>query len=231
MIHLIKQSIIIPALGTSIVIAASILLRRLIWPTILTYPWTLAQSKNQRENDKKKIVVLAGSYNPPHYGHLEMLKFLAKRYGTVIAVIGVNPNKTYVVTPQERADMIKAMLDSAGIKDQVRVQVVEGYIWRFAMKENVSIMFRGIRSWSKDGKEEQALHILNTWGPLVYGPFKWPLPTQYLEGAPEYNHISSTLIRTLCMKAGTGKDPDLTSVVPHNAASLVAEAYCRSSLS
>jgi hypothetical protein len=57
-------------------------------------------------------------------------------------------------------------------------------------------MYRGIRSWEKDGKEEQALHILNTWGPLVLGP-TWPIPTHYLEGLPEYNHISSTLIRKL----------------------------------
>lgn len=66
------------------------------------------------------------------------------------------------------------------------------------MKEKCSTMFRGIRSWEKDGKEEKILLVQNTWGPIVYGPFKWPLPTVYLEGNPKYNHISSTLIRQLC---------------------------------
>ena len=76
--------------------------------------------------------------------------------------------------------------------------VVSGYIWRYAMKEKATIMFRGIRSWEQDGKEERDLYILNTWGPVVCGPLKMPLPTHFISGNPEYNHISSTLLRSIC---------------------------------
>jgi phosphopantetheine adenylyltransferase len=91
--------------------------------------------------------------------------------------------------------------------------VVEGYIWRTVKRDGASIFYRGIRSWEKDGKEERTLQILNTWGPLLLGPLWWPIPTVFLEGKPEYNHVSSTLIRKLCTEGKSGYD-DLKTLVP-----------------
>lgn len=68
------------------------------------------------------------------------------------------------------------------------------------MANNAKIFFRGIRTWAKDGADERALHVTNLWGPLLLGPMKWPLPTHYLEGNPEYTSLSSTLIRDRCQK-------------------------------
>jgi len=76
--------------------------------------------------------------------------------------------------------------------------VVDGYIWRYAKRVGATLFFRGIRSWEKDGKDERILQILNTWGPLLYGPLYIPITTVYIEGDPKYNHVSSTLIRTIC---------------------------------
>lgn len=157
-----------------------------------------------------------------------MLEYLSERYGEVIAVVGMNPDKKYVVTPTERAQFIQDMISEKGIKGEIRVEVVKGYIWRFAMRENAEIFFRGIRTWEKDGEEERNLHILNTWGPLLLGPLKWPVPTYYLEGKPEYNHISSTLIRNMCREASEQKSkPDLSLVVPKSVVKLIEEAYSR----
>lgn len=102
--------------------------------------------------------------------------------------------------------------------------MVEGYIWRFAKREGATIFFRGIRSWEKDGQDERALQILNTWGPLVMGPLVWPIRTNYLEGNPKYNHVSSTLIRQLCSE---GKDVTkaLSELVPTRTAQLVSQLY------
>ena len=107
----------------------------------------------------------------------------------------------------------------------VVTKVVDGYIWRYAKRNGMSIFFRGIRSWKKYGKEERALQILNTWGPLLLGPLVWPIPTMYLEGNPKYNHVSSTLIRSLCSKSGTDNQGALQDLVPPNVADLVANLY------
>lgn len=108
----------------------------------------------------------------------------------------------------------------------VRV-AVSGYIWRFAKRQEASIFFRGIRSWEKDGRDERSLQILNTWGPLMLGP-TWPVPTMYLEGKPEYNHVSSTLIRTICARGGDCKTTEsLSSLVPSEMTEKVTVLYSR----
>lgn len=103
--------------------------------------------------------------------------------------------------------------------------VVEGLVWRYANREGATIFFRGIRSWKKDGWEERILQILNIGGPLLLGPFIWPIPTVYLEGNPKYNHVSSTLIRNLCSSSGNDKEA-LTELLPSNVVKTVADLYC-----
>ena len=44
------------------------------------------------------------------------------RYGQVIVVIGVNPNKTYQVTPIQRVEILRKMLDSKKMTRNVRVE-------------------------------------------------------------------------------------------------------------
>eukprot|EP00977_Amphora_coffeiformis_P012810 scaffold3240_cov187-Amphora_coffeaeformis.AAC.5 len=203
--------------------AAYTLVAPIVVPPIQTYPWTLPDDYDQKQREKKMTVVMAGSYNPPHRGHLAMISYLAERYGQVLVVIGMNPNKTYAVTPPERAKLLQTMCQ--GIPN-VRVEVVKGYIWRFAKQPNnqAKLFFRGIRTWEKDGADERSLQILNTWGPLLLGPLWWPIPTRFLEGKPEYNHISSTLIRDLCAKPGF-QTSDVHELVPESVAEDVVRLY------
>ncbi len=68
-------------------------------------------------------MVFAGSFNPAHNGHLAMIQYLSERYKEVILVIGMNPNKTYKVSPNARADILERMVASLGLdKSRVRVK-------------------------------------------------------------------------------------------------------------
>eukprot|EP00536_Pseudo-nitzschia_multiseries_P004315 jgi/Psemu1/187778/e_gw1.71.121.1 len=245
--------------GGGFVLAVAVLILgphvyRIVRPRIITYPWK--EDKEEEEEpgtgatattttESRRTVVFAASYNPPHYGHLRMLEYLSKRYANVIAVVGFNPDKKYLVSPDERADLLREMLrqsDTAG--DNVQVAVVDGYIWRYAKRVGATRFFRGIRSWEKDGKEERFLQILNTWGPVLYGPLFVPIPTVYIEGDPKYNHVSSTLIRAICNSdsnsdsnsdtaGGDGsvgeqekhKEEWLSELVPSHVAGKVAKLY------
>ena len=211
------------------------LISLIIHPIILPYPWPLSseEESGQTTDDSKRMVVFAASFNPPHKGHLAMLEYLARRYGSVWVVIGRNPDKLYDVSPDQRAELVRTMLRSldqdsqTALLGKVQVKVVEGYIWRTVQREGAEIFFRGIRSWEKDGHEERALQILNTWGPLVLGPFWWPIPTVFLQGDPALNHISSTLIRETCQdepdkKKMLGK---LDKLVPNSILHDVASLY------
>ena len=82
---------------------------RILRPSIIGYPW----DKSRQESTKSsQTVVFAASYNPPHHGHIRMLEYLSTKYERVIAVVGFNPNKKYLVSPEERANLLREMLKS-----------------------------------------------------------------------------------------------------------------------
>jgi hypothetical protein len=75
-------------LVVSVTVAVASLIRNIAWPTIIHFPWKQhkqpqqkPQDGNDRNDDGKenRIVILAGSYNPPHRGHLAMLLYLSTR--------------------------------------------------------------------------------------------------------------------------------------------------------
>lgn len=139
--------------------------------------------------------------------------------------MGKNLKKKYDVTAEERAGLLEAFIDGEDSLKNVRVEVVSGLIWKFAKREGATILFRGIRSWKKDGRDELLLKVLNTWGPVILGPLIWPIPTVYVEGKPAYHEISSTMIRSLSSSAVRGGEKQLSDLVPPKIASLVAEVY------
>lgn len=151
--------------------------------------------------------VFAASFNPCHNGHMLILKAIARRhrFGTVYAVVGFNKKKRYPVSVDERVALLKLALGSDPELKNVQAVVVEGYIWKFAFKLDDSrkdrevgncILYRGIRSWSKDGKDERWLHVLNLVGPTLLG-WRAPPETRFVstEGDVRAN-VSSTLVRS-----------------------------------
>ena len=74
--------------------------------------------------------------------------------------------------------------------------------------------------------------MLNTWGPLVYGPLKWPIKTIFIEGHPKYEALSSTVIRDRCSLAKRGNKKEIiTSMqdfLPKDTIEDVIDAYCSS---
>jgi len=104
------RTTIAAAVGVTVLYKVSRLVGDILFPTILSYPWPTSSDYKSQKRDKKMTVVLAGSFNPVHLGHLAMLRYLAERYGKVIVVVGMNPNKKYPVSPYHRAELIRKML-------------------------------------------------------------------------------------------------------------------------
>ena len=126
-----------------------------------------------------QAVLFAGSFNPVHDGHLAIFRRIARSHpdGIIYAVIGSNPTKRYLVTPEERVALLKqACRAHPELKNVVPV-VVQGYVHRFARERGVAVMYRGIRSWAKDGADERLLHVQNLLGPLLLDRC-WPTVTK-----------------------------------------------------
>jgi len=167
--------------------------------------------------DDGSTVVIAGSYNPPHLGHLEMLRYLSKAHAKVVAVIGVNPNKTYQVSAYQRQELLRAMIASLGLAN-VEVVVWAGLIFDYARSVGASAMYRGIRTWKEDGRSEKFLEFQNLFFQPVYG--HWPIPTAYLQGDPKLSTVSSTLLRK---RLAAGES--ICDLVPEACAAAVQQAY------
>eukprot|EP00747_Dinoflagellata_sp_TGD_P044861 gnl/TRDRNA2_/TRDRNA2_143512_c0_seq1.p1 gnl/TRDRNA2_/TRDRNA2_143512_c0~~gnl/TRDRNA2_/TRDRNA2_143512_c0_seq1.p1 ORF type:complete len:239 (-),score=30.87 gnl/TRDRNA2_/TRDRNA2_143512_c0_seq1:148-843(-) len=184
----------------------------LLCSPLLHYPYPTPASR-------KGTVVYAASFNPPHNGHLDIVRHLAAAHEKVYLAIGVNPKKKYPVDPYIRRDLLKRMVTELALGENVEVTVVTGYIWRFAFRVGATRFYRGIRSWEKDGYEEKNLEMLNLVGPLLIAG-RPGIRTAYLEANPRWANISSTHIRN-CIRLGQGLD----DLVPSGTVRAVEKAY------
>lgn len=82
-----------------------------------------------------------------------------------------------------------------------------------------SYLYRGVRTWGKDGPSEILLALLNLIGPLLLEA-RLPPSTRYIEAAPELIHVSSTLVRA---RAAGGES--LSDLVPPAIAKKVAALW------
>jgi len=185
---------------------------RLLCSKTLRFPYPDVKIRDEAR------VSLAGSFNPPHHGHFAMLRHLSSAHAKVYAIVGINPSKKYSVSPYVRQELLRAMLVELGL-DNVEVVVVAGYIWRWASQNNVSLMYRGIRSWKKDGCGEKFLELQNIFGQAYLGRER-PLPAVYMYSDPKFQHLSSTLIRERLV-AGSS----ISDLVPAGCAQMVSAAY------
>lgn len=169
----------------------------LLRPAVLA-PHASKHGAGEEELAPGDCALFAGSFNPMHEGHLAVLRAMAQRHPTaptIYAAVAYNPNKRYAVSPEERRQLVAEMCaaDDA-LRGRVQAVVVDGYAWRLAMRLRCARMYRGIRTWSKDGAAESLLQLLNVVGPMLLEA-TLPPPTRYVESPPGLTHISSTLVR------------------------------------
>mmetsp|Transcript_20223 Transcript_20223/g.52607 ORF Transcript_20223/g.52607 Transcript_20223/m.52607 type:complete len:245 (+) Transcript_20223:142-876(+) len=158
--------------------------------------WELAKIDEFTKAVDGDRVLFAGSWNPPHAGHVAILRALAKRHGHVYACVGHNAKKTYLVDAEERARLVRVVVDADPVlRGRVTVVATAGYVWREAKRLKCAALYRGVRSWRADGFSETILHVLNLVGPLVLGPCIKPVATRYLAADAAHGDCSSSEVR------------------------------------
>ena len=145
-----------------------------------------------------KIAIYPGSFDPITNGHLDILKSGSEIFDKVIIAIAYNPNKKGFLTVDERISLIKKSVENI---PNVEVDAFEGLTVEYAKSKNANVLLRGL-STSFDFEYELQLSQANS---ALYKDIK----TMFLITKPEYNFISSSMVREILSNNG-----DISNFVP-----------------
>ena len=132
-----------------------------------------------------KTAIFPGSFDPFTVGHQDIVRRALPLFDRIVIGVGVNAQKTPLFSPEERVEMIRN-----AFKDEPRITVrtYSNLTVDFAREEGAEFMLRGVRS-TIDFEYEKAFAEANK---QLSG-----LETVLMLTKPEYEHISSSLVRDL----------------------------------
>ncbi|MCE2486188.1 MAG: pantetheine-phosphate adenylyltransferase [Desulfurellaceae bacterium] len=100
-----------------------------------------------------------GSFDPPTYGHIDIVRRSLEIVDEVVVAVVYNPQKTnYLFTPEERLDMFREEFTEIG--DRVIYDSFYGLLVDYVEKMQASIVIRGLRAAS-DFEYEFQMALMN----------------------------------------------------------------------
>lgn len=142
--------------------------------------------------------VFAGSFDPPTFGHLDVIKRASSLFDEIDVVISVNPEKKYMFSQEERLEMLTSLVDPF---KNVTVHAYTGLIVNYAKEVNAKVLIRGVRS-ANDFPYEFDLALMNQ-------NLNPEIETVFLQSKEEYTIVKSSSIKQLAMFGG-----DISRMVP-----------------
>jgi len=144
-----------------------------------------------------KRAVFPGSFDPITKGHFDIIERGVTLFDEVIVAIGVNADKKYMFTLEQRQAFIKD-----AFKDEPKVKVItyKGLTVDFCLKNNVQFILRGLRN-PADFEFEKAIAHTNRKLSTI--------ETVFLLTAARTSYISSSIVRDVIKNNG-----DYTKLVP-----------------
>jgi pantetheine-phosphate adenylyltransferase len=136
---------------------------------------------------QKALAVYAGSFDPLTIGHMWMIEQGCRIFPKLRVAIGINPDKRYTFTLEERIDMLR---DSTRSLKNVSVDSFSNrYLVDYAREIRATHILRGIRSES-DYEFERAMRNIN-------GDFDPKITTIFLMPPREICEVSSSMVKGL----------------------------------
>jgi pantetheine-phosphate adenylyltransferase len=140
---------------------------------------------------KSVLAVYAGSFDPPTFGHFDLIERASKLFDDVIIAIGRHPTKKPLFSVEERIAMLREI--SKGM-DNVRIETFDGLLIHYCEKVGARVVVRGLRAASDFEYELQIAHANADMSPQIDTVF---LPTR-----TRYTFISASLIREIASHGG-----------------------------
>ncbi|MFO7776140.1 MAG: pantetheine-phosphate adenylyltransferase [Candidatus Hydrogenedentota bacterium] len=145
-----------------------------------------------------RLAIYPGSFDPPTYGHLDLVERATRMFSRVVVAVARNPEKAGLFSVDERVEMLRATTTHI---PRVEVDAFEGLTVEYARQRAAVALVRGLRVAS-DFELELTMAITNQ--KLLPG-----IDTVCLMPSEQYLFLSSRLVREIGQLGG-----DLTPFVP-----------------
>ena len=144
-----------------------------------------------------KRAVFPGSFDPLTLGHYDIIKRSITLFDEVIVAIGINGDKKYMFSLEERQQFIEG-----AFKDEPKVKVVTytGLTVDFCQKNDIDFILRGLRNPADFEFEKAIAHTNRKLSKIE---------TVFLLTASNTSYISSSIVRDVIRNNG-----DYTKLVP-----------------
>lgn len=130
------------------------------------------------------LALFPGSFDPFTAGHEAILRRILPLFDKVVVAVGVNSEKRYMFSVEERLERIRSMLSDC---PTVEVTSYTGMTIDLCHRLGAKVIIRGIRT-SKDFEYEQTVAAVNR----LQDP---SIETLLVMADPDHINISSTLER------------------------------------
>ena len=138
----------------------------------------------------EKIAVFPGSFDPITLGHFDIIKRSIPLFDKIIVAIGVNADKKYMFSLEERKRFIE---ESFADEPSISVVVYEGLTIELCEKMNAKFILRGLRNPADFEFEKAIAHTNRKLSKIE---------TVFLLTAANTSYISSSIVRDVLRNGG-----------------------------
>jgi pantetheine-phosphate adenylyltransferase len=135
--------------------------------------------------------IYAGSFDPPTYGHLDLVERASRLFVHLVVGIGINPSRVPLFSIEERLELLGQVCRPF---DNVRVVSFTGLGVDYAREVQARVIVRGLRAATDFEYELQIAHANADLAPEIDTVF---LPTR-----TNYGFISASLVREIARYGG-----------------------------
>jgi pantetheine-phosphate adenylyltransferase len=145
-----------------------------------------------------RIAVYTGTFDPVHWGHLDIIERGSRLFERLIVGVGINPDKQTLFTTDERVRLIREVTRGWS---NVEVLAFQGLAVTFVRQCGARVVLRGLRTLS-DMEYEFTMSLMNR-------NLDSEIETVFLMAKEEFSHVSSSLLRQIATLGG-----DLSKFLP-----------------
>jgi len=146
------------------------------------------------------IVLFPGTFDPIHYGHINIATRAADLFDEVIIAVYAREQQNILFSPEERLELVKESFKNIG---NISVTTYTGLTVKFARKMGAQAMLRGLRVFSDFEYEFRMALANNRLDPDI--------DVIALITDEEHTFLSSTTVREIAALGG-----DVSSMVPEH---------------